>query len=78
LARANWEKCFRPCLDRRGVKSAEVLRGWCDKSSPFEYIGVHYVDAYYFITGLKPPRSCFGKRNCPNMARMLLMRCRPS
>ncbi len=22
--------------------------------SPFEYIGVHYVDAYYFITGQRP------------------------
>jgi len=29
---------------------------WAEKSSPFEYIGVHYVDAYYFITGLRPKR----------------------
>jgi len=29
---------------------------WAGKSSPFEYIGVHYVDAYYFVTGLKPRR----------------------
>jgi len=29
---------------------------WAEKSSPFEYVGVHYVDAYYFITGLVPKR----------------------
>jgi len=29
---------------------------WAEKSSPFEYVGVHYVDAYYFITGLTPKR----------------------
>lgn len=29
---------------------------WAEKSSPFEYIGVHYVDAWYFITGLVPRR----------------------
>jgi len=29
---------------------------WAEKSSPFEYVGVHYVDAYYFITGLRPKR----------------------
>ncbi len=29
---------------------------WCEKSSSFEYIGVHYADAYYFITGLKPKK----------------------
>ena len=34
----------------------EVFKDWCEKSSPFEYIGVHYADAYYFITGLRPKR----------------------
>ncbi len=29
---------------------------WAAKSSPFEYVGVHYVDAWYFITGLTPKR----------------------
>ena len=29
---------------------------WCEQSSSFEYIGVHYADAYYFITGLTPRR----------------------
>jgi len=36
---------------------------WAEKSSPFEYIGVHYVDAYYFITGLTPKRvAAFGQK----------------
>lgn len=41
----------------------EVFKDWCEKSSPFEYIGVHYADAYYFITGLKPKRLvAFGQK----------------
>ena len=32
------------------------FKRWAHESSPFEYIGVHYVDAWYFITGLKPKR----------------------
>ncbi len=36
---------------------------WCERSSPFEYIGVHYADAYYFITGLRPRRvMAFGQK----------------
>jgi D-galacturonate reductase len=41
----------------------DVFRDWCEKSSPFEYIGVHYADAYYFVTGLKPRRLvAFGQK----------------
>jgi len=29
---------------------------WAEKSSPFEYIGTHYADVYYYVTGLKPKR----------------------
>jgi predicted dehydrogenase len=29
---------------------------WCHQSSSFEYIGVHYADVYYYVTGLKPRR----------------------
>jgi hypothetical protein len=36
---------------------------WIEHSSPFEYIGVHYVDAYFYITGLKPRRvAAFGQK----------------
>lgn len=41
----------------------EVFKDWCEKSSPFEYVGVHYADAYYFVTGLKPKRLvAFGQK----------------
>ena len=41
----------------------KVFASWCERSSPFEYIGVHYVDAYYFITGLRPKRLvAFGQK----------------
>jgi D-galacturonate reductase len=41
----------------------DVFKDWCEKSSPFEYIGVHYTDAYFFITGLKPKRLvAFGQK----------------
>lgn len=36
---------------------------WCEKSSSFEYIGVHYVDVFYHVTGLKPKRVvAFGQK----------------
>ncbi len=39
------------------------FRAWAHESSPFEYIGVHYVDAWYFITGLRPRRvAAFGQK----------------
>ena len=39
------------------------FRAWAHQSSPFEYIGTHYVDAYYFITGLAPKRvAAFGQK----------------
>jgi len=41
----------------------ERFRAWAHESSPFEYIGVHYVDAYYFVTGLIPRRvAAFGQK----------------
>jgi hypothetical protein len=43
--------------------SLKVFAAWADQSSPFEYIGVHYSDAYYFITGLKPQKLvAFGQK----------------
>jgi predicted dehydrogenase len=36
---------------------------WAEKSSPFEYIGTHYADAYHYVTGLMPRRVvAFGQR----------------
>lgn len=50
-------------LEEPKYMSLDVFKNWCEKSSPFEYIGVHYVDAYYFITGLMPKRLvAFGQK----------------
>ena len=40
----------------------------CDKTDPFVYIGCHYVDLVYFITGLKPVEVSISgiKRKFPN------------
>jgi len=41
----------------------DVFARWCEQSSSFEYIGVHYADAYYYITGLMPKRLvAFGQK----------------
>ena len=34
----------------------ETFKGWSDKSNIFQYLGVHYVDLFYFLTGYKPLR----------------------
>ncbi len=50
-------------IEERREMSLDVFRRWCEKSSPFEYIGVHYVDAYHFITGKMPKRvTAFGQK----------------
>ncbi len=39
------------------------FRDWAHKSSPFEFVGIHYVDVYYYVTGLKPKRlTAFGQK----------------
>jgi predicted dehydrogenase len=36
---------------------------WAHRSSPFEYIGTHYADLYYYVTGLLPKRvAAFGQK----------------
>lgn len=43
-------------IEEKREMPLKVFAAWCEQSSSFEYVGVHYVDAYYFITGLKPKR----------------------
>lgn len=31
----------------------KVFRGWADKTNIFQYLGVHYVDLIYFLTGYR-------------------------
>jgi len=41
----------------------DKFRRWAERSSPFEYIGTHYVDAFYYVTGLMPRRvAAFGQK----------------
>ena len=50
-------------IEERREMPLKVFARWAEKSSPFEYIGVHYVDAYYFVTGLLPKRVvAFGQK----------------
>ena len=34
----------------------DKFKAWAHNSSPFEYIGTHYVDVWYYVTNLKPRR----------------------
>lgn len=50
-------------IEERREMPLKNFAAWCEKSSSFEYIGCHYVDAYYFITGLKPVSvTAFGQK----------------
>jgi len=35
----------------------EVFRAWSDRTNIFQYLGVHYVDLAYFLTGFRPIRA---------------------
>jgi predicted dehydrogenase len=35
----------------------EVFAGWSSKTNIFQYLGVHYVDLVYFLTGFLPQRA---------------------
>lgn len=35
----------------------ESLRSWAGRTNIFQYLGVHYVDLVYFLTGLRPTRA---------------------
>ncbi len=50
-------------IEERREIPLDHFRRWAHNSSPFEYVGVHYVDIYYFVTGLKPKRLvAFGQK----------------
>ncbi|HNX77389.1 MAG TPA: Gfo/Idh/MocA family oxidoreductase [Candidatus Rifleibacterium sp.] len=35
----------------------EIFRSWVEKTNIFQYLGVHYVDLIYFVTGFLPTRA---------------------
>ena len=50
-------------IEEKREMALDVFARWCEKSSPFEYIGIHYADVYYFVTGLKPKKlTAFGQK----------------
>jgi len=50
-------------IEEKREMPLKVFAAWAEHSSPFEYVGVHYSDAYYFITGLKPRKLvAFGQK----------------
>jgi len=50
-------------IEEKREMSLKVFALWCEQSSPFEYVGIHYADAYYYITGLKPKKLvAFGQK----------------
>jgi D-galacturonate reductase len=50
-------------IEEKREMSLKVFALWCEQSSSFEYVGIHYADAYYYITGLKPKKLvAFGQK----------------
>jgi predicted dehydrogenase len=41
---------------QRKMIPEEMFKGWAGKTNIFQYLGVHYVDLIYFMTGAKPLR----------------------
>ena len=35
----------------------QTFRAWADRTNIFQYLGVHYVDLIYFLTGFRPARA---------------------
>ncbi len=48
--------CGHAWIEERREMPLKVFARWAGASSSFEYIGCHYVDAFHYITGLKPRR----------------------
>ncbi len=46
--------CCHAWHEQRREIPLKHFRSWCERSSPLEYLGTHYIDMFYFITGLKP------------------------
>ncbi len=47
---------FRINFSQRKIIPASTFRSWIDHTDIFQYLGVHYVDLIYFLTGARPTR----------------------
>ncbi|MCX7704886.1 MAG: Gfo/Idh/MocA family oxidoreductase, partial [bacterium] len=46
--------CCHAWHEQRREIPLKYFKNWCERSSPIEYLGTHYIDMFYFVTGLKP------------------------
>ncbi len=55
--------CSHAWIEERREMPLKHFALWADQSSSFEYIGCHYVDLFYFITGHRPKKViAFGQK----------------
>ena len=47
---------FHVEYSQRKIIPTQVFKDWAASSSIFQYLGVHYVDIIYFVTGARPRR----------------------
>lgn len=47
----------RVAYSQRANVPSELFRSWAEQTNIFRYLGVHYVDLLYFLTGLRPHRA---------------------
>jgi len=48
--------CGHAWHEQRREIPLKYFRNWCERSSPLEYLGTHYIDMFYFITNLTPQK----------------------
>ncbi len=48
--------CSHAWIEERREMPLKIFALWAEQSSSFEYIGCHYVDMFYYITGEKPKK----------------------
>ncbi|MCM8758146.1 MAG: Gfo/Idh/MocA family oxidoreductase [Candidatus Omnitrophica bacterium] len=48
--------CCHAWHEQRRDIPLKYFKNWCERSSPLEYLGTHYIDMFYFVTGLKPEK----------------------
>ncbi len=47
---------FRVNFSQRKIIPTSTFRSWIERTDIFQYLGVHYVDLIYFLTGARPIR----------------------
>lgn len=51
-------------FSQRKLMPEKIFRRWAESTNIFQYLGIHYVDMIYFVTGAKPVRvSAIGQKD---------------